>query len=142
MLAKDEAFRNKVNLTVSNLQSILQRADEGKGTIGKLLHDPTLIRQQRSDNRGNARTSGGNSQRSQEISCDSLAHFLEDSCSESERPSARSGRNLPGVFFKDAVRWHKYAGAFTIRSGSNPDIKSALAVLRVAPKTQEVEGYT
>ena len=42
MLAKDQAFRNKVSLTVSSLQSILQRADEGQGTMGKLLHDPSL----------------------------------------------------------------------------------------------------
>jgi phospholipid/cholesterol/gamma-HCH transport system substrate-binding protein len=42
MIAKDQTFRNKVNLTVANLQSILQRANAGQGTLGKLLHDPAL----------------------------------------------------------------------------------------------------
>lgn len=42
MLAKDQAFRDKLNATIGNLQSISHSLAAGEGTTGKLLHDPTL----------------------------------------------------------------------------------------------------
>jgi phospholipid/cholesterol/gamma-HCH transport system substrate-binding protein len=40
--AKDPAFAKKLDLLVTNLSTISSELQEGKGTAGKLLKDPSL----------------------------------------------------------------------------------------------------
>jgi phospholipid/cholesterol/gamma-HCH transport system substrate-binding protein len=42
MMTKNQEFANKLNDTVTKLNSVLTQVDTGQGTIGKLLKDPSL----------------------------------------------------------------------------------------------------
>ena len=42
MLAKDPQFQQKLNDTVTRLNSILTNIDKGEGTVGQLVKNPSL----------------------------------------------------------------------------------------------------
>jgi phospholipid/cholesterol/gamma-HCH transport system substrate-binding protein len=41
-LAKDEALAKKIDATVTRLNGIADKLDEGKGSAGKFINDPSL----------------------------------------------------------------------------------------------------
>ncbi len=75
MLAKNQEFANKLNDTVTKLNSVLTQVDSGQGTVGKLLKDPTLYNHT-DDDYERVEPGYGNAEGPQEIPDDSREGIL------------------------------------------------------------------